>query len=159
MIFLRSAFEELSQDENISIRDNLFIDSEAIGRAIIIEEPEAHLYPTLQKEITELFLHVFNNSPNHFLLTTHSPYILAYLNVCLMRHQMKDMAPDLVDGKETLDIKDLAVYSFSSEKIESIVNLESGLINAERFDEATEKIDNEFDALLTRQYVLNNPEK
>ena len=46
---------------------------------LIVEEPEAHLYPDAQKAITEL-LALFANAGNSVLITTHSPYILGAVN-------------------------------------------------------------------------------
>ena len=45
----------------------------------IIEEPEAHLYPNSQKEITE-YITLALAEKNECLITTHSPYILGTLS-------------------------------------------------------------------------------
>ena len=47
---------------------------------IIIEEPEAHLYPTLQKRVVEFIIQVMNITGSTVILTTHSPYILTCAN-------------------------------------------------------------------------------
>ena len=47
---------------------------------VIIEEPEAHIYPTLQKEIIEFIVQFTNYTGGNALITTHSPYILTALN-------------------------------------------------------------------------------
>jgi len=46
---------------------------------IILEEPEAHLYPDSQKYISEL-ISLFVNAGNRAIITTHSPYILGEFN-------------------------------------------------------------------------------
>lgn len=46
---------------------------------IILEEPEAHLYPEAQKSIVEI-LSLIANKSSSILITTHSPYILGALN-------------------------------------------------------------------------------
>lgn len=46
---------------------------------IIVEEPEAHLYPDAQKSISEM-LALMLNSNCQLLITTHSPYVLGALN-------------------------------------------------------------------------------
>lgn len=48
---------------------------------VIIEEPEAHLYPTLQKEIVEFIVQFSNLNQSSVLVTTHSPYVLTAANV------------------------------------------------------------------------------
>lgn len=52
---------------------------ERVPVCLIIEEPEAHLYPDAQKLITEA-LGIFVHERNQLLITTHSPYILGELN-------------------------------------------------------------------------------
>lgn len=47
---------------------------------LIIEEPEAHIYPLLQKKVME-FIALFTNMQNSgVLITTHSPYMLTVAN-------------------------------------------------------------------------------
>lgn len=48
---------------------------------VIIEEPEAHLYPTLQKEVIEYIVQFANLNHSQILVTTHSPYVLTTANV------------------------------------------------------------------------------
>ena len=50
----------------------------------VIEEPEAHLYPLAQKELINAFA-VFLNTiqEGKMIVTTHSPYILACVNILL----------------------------------------------------------------------------
>ena len=48
---------------------------------VIIEEPEAHLYPTLQHKVFEFITEFTNLNNSAALVTTHSPYILTSANV------------------------------------------------------------------------------
>jgi hypothetical protein len=52
------------------------------GRAVYIEEPEAHLFPSTQKLIVELMAQAFRARKGkiRLVLTTHSPYILTSVN-------------------------------------------------------------------------------
>ena len=43
---------------------------------LIIEEPEAHIYPSLQKELLEFIVMFANMQNGSVFITTHSPYIL-----------------------------------------------------------------------------------
>jgi AAA15 family ATPase/GTPase len=47
---------------------------------VIIEEPEAHLYPSVQKYIFDYIVHFANLNNSGVLVTTHSPYILMSAN-------------------------------------------------------------------------------
>ena len=44
---------------------------------LIIEEPEAHIYPSLQKKIMEFIVLFANIQDSGVLITTHSPYMAA----------------------------------------------------------------------------------
>jgi len=47
---------------------------------VVIEEPEAHLFPRAQKEIVEFISLFVNSNDNNVMITTHSPYILTAAN-------------------------------------------------------------------------------
>ena len=47
---------------------------------VIIEEPEAHIYPTLQKKIIDFISMFVNISDSRVFVTTHSPYVLTAMN-------------------------------------------------------------------------------
>lgn len=55
----------------------------------ILEEPEAHLYPDLQKNISDL-ISLFVFAGNSALITTHSPYILGEFNNLLFANEIKN---------------------------------------------------------------------
>lgn len=59
--------------------------------SLYIEEPEAHLYPTAQKDILELFIYVANTiNSDGLYITTHSPYILTVLNNLILANDVKE---------------------------------------------------------------------
>ncbi|TVL57545.1 hypothetical protein A9X86_02185 [Brachyspira hyodysenteriae] len=80
---------------------------------IIIEEPEAHLYPKMQKEIIDFIVNFMNMTNSSILITTHSPYILTSTNNLLYAGKLKEN------------------YKNNKEKIEKINNIvgEYGAIN------------------------------
>lgn len=47
---------------------------------IILEEPEVHLYPSLQDELIRFLLFFQNYTKSTVLMTTHSPYVLTSIN-------------------------------------------------------------------------------
>ncbi|WP_148258795.1 AAA family ATPase [Brachyspira intermedia] len=80
---------------------------------VIIEEPEAHLYPKMQKEIIDFIVNFMNMTNSSILITTHSPYILTSTNNLLYAGKLKEN------------------YKNNKEKIEKINNIvgEYGAIN------------------------------
>lgn len=50
---------------------------------VVIEEPEAHLFPIAQKDVVNLVSLMVHTTNSKVILTTHSPYILTSLNILL----------------------------------------------------------------------------
>ena len=48
---------------------------------VVIEEPEAHLYPKLQKKVIDFIIYFSNITGSTVVITTHSPYILTSANI------------------------------------------------------------------------------
>lgn len=48
---------------------------------LVLEEPEAHLFPSAQKDIIELIALLINSTGSTVFITTHSPYILTSINL------------------------------------------------------------------------------
>ena len=72
----------------------------------IIEEPEQNLYPFTQVALLEAILKLCKNGRSHgCTITTHSPFILNYLNVLIVRHYKQ------IVGKVGLDPSELSVYA------------------------------------------------
>lgn len=49
---------------------------------LVIEEPEAHLFPSAQADVVKLIGKTYNltEEASNFIITTHSPYILMSIN-------------------------------------------------------------------------------
>jgi len=103
-------------------------------RTIIVEEPEAHLFPVSQKAIVNLlfFLKEKKRSLN-FLITTHSPYVLSCINNGLLRS----------NGAVKVD-----AYFISNGSSIRITDADSGLVNGEELDKISAEIADEFYAAL-----------
>lgn len=117
---------------------------------IVIEEPEAHLFPDAQKEMVELIALFCNvQTDNKALITTHSPYILTSLNNLLYAYGVGKDDPQgakkIVDMPFWLDPSRVAAYFIENGRLESIMN--DGLIQAERIDEISNKINIQLDQL------------
>lgn len=117
---------------------------------IILEEPEAHLYPDAQKKIIEL-LAMFKSNSNGLLLTTHSPYILGTVNNLLFANQIvKEMknsnANDIVENDRHIEFCN-AYFVENGTIVDCIA--EDGLIKNEIIDNASAEINNEYDQLFS----------
>ncbi len=115
---------------------------------LYIEEPEAHLYPSAQKAITELLVYVTNATNSDGLyITTHSPYILTVLNNLILANDVKD--------KQTLFDKDLLVpfeevraYYIADGVARDLRDHDNRLILADNLDKVSEQTALDFDKLL-----------
>lgn len=56
----------------------------------MVEEPECNLYPTNQLRLMDVMLDYIKRKRSTLTITTHSPYIINYLNV-LIRRSYKGM--------------------------------------------------------------------
>jgi len=116
------------------LRHELFGGDPMGTRAIIVEEPEAHLFPASQKAIVNMiFLVKKNASKIKFIVTTHSPYVLSCINNSLLKAngEVKVSAYYIANGTST-----------------PITDGESGLINGEELDKISSEIAEEFYAAL-----------
>jgi AAA ATPase domain len=126
----------------------------------IIEEPEAHLFPTAQKELVELFaLMVNSKEDNQLIITTHSPYILTAFNNLLFANRVveynssvKDEVNNIIPSEFWLQAKDCSVYSLSRNEeyihnCQSIFDNEKGIIQQNYLDTVSEVLGSQFNAL------------
>ena len=121
---------------------------------IVIEEPEAHLYPVAQKEMVSLIALLLHESNNHVMITTHSPYILSALNIHLYAGRLHDLMEEknapIVD--KYFRISPEGVKSFllvdHGGGYEDIFDNELGMIKAEAIDRASTLINEEINRLI-----------
>lgn len=124
---------------------------------IILEEPEAHLYPEAQKKMVEILAFIAGKSSN-VLVTTHSPYILGAINNLIYAEKLGEN-PDLhhmvnEQVEEEFHIKNHSAYFLEDGKMKSCVEEESegGLIVNEVIDGASSDINNLYDRLFDIEY-------
>lgn len=116
---------------------------------VIIEEPEAHLFPKVQKDIIDFIALFANLNDNFVLLTTHSPYVLTSANTLLYAGRLRKDFPDEVNkimGKHQYFSHDkfsaylLKDINSINAMPENIVNSDTCEIISEKIDEISEKI-------------------
>lgn len=145
------------QQESLWILLLLFITILEQKKALIIlEEPEAHLFPNAQKYIMELIALTMNSSGSQIIITTHSPYILTSANL-LIQSGIVENSPKLrneesVIRKQLRISPEMAVaYKISDVQgftLEPIMDLSSGLINSFEIDKVSDIINAETNRLI-----------
>ena len=121
---------------------------------LVIEEPEAHLFPIAQKQVIDLVALLANQADNQIIVTTHSPYILAAYNNLLYAHQLghkteqtQDQVAQVVDPLLWLDSDRLGAYMVENGGIRDILDPDNHLIYSAEIDRASEIIVDTFNQL------------
>lgn len=149
--YVKINFASSGQQESLWILLLIFVRVLSNSKVFIVfEEPEAHLFPDAQKEMVELIAMLRNaRSGNKIMLTTHSPYILTALNNLLFAHQTGKNNPSevqkVVDKSSWLSPTLTDAFFVEKGNLTSIMH--EGLIQAERIDEISNKINTAFHQL------------
>lgn len=155
LLHLVAGDEEVARDEDGAVDE---------AKVVYIEEPEAHLYPDSQRAIVELMAGIFNTSGRvlQYVITTHSPYLLAAFNNLIYAHQLAHQLRDQPDRLQALyrvvpqhqqvGLANFRVYRLANGRATSIISEANGLIVAEELDEVSEKISAQFDRLLDFEF-------
>ena len=102
------------------------------NQLIIIEEPEAHLFPIAQKRILEEIVKVAQDRSCSVLIATHSPYILSCLNL------------EIHKAKKNKKLINILAYYARKQKLDGIYDIDDDLIDLSEFDKVSTAISNEF---------------
>ena len=100
----------------------------------IVEEPEQNLFPTSQKKMLESLVQFNNlNEGNKLIITTHSPYIISYLSLCVKADKvlklvnkseqainLKHLLEQIVPLQSTVSPEDLVIYELDEGKIKKL---------------------------------------
>ena len=127
------------QQEAIRILQDLFlITANKKNTYRIIEEPEAHLFPTAQKNLVDLFAIATNISESKFFITTHSPYILSSFNNLLLAGQAAAVNTEQTTNAGypsylCLNTNQFSAYQMNEDGTITPI-LENGLINVNGMD-------------------------
>lgn len=125
----------------------------------IVEEPELNLFPESQMEVLRSLVAInASSAQNMLVLTSHSPYSLAILNMLVMGAKVYQKANEddkakiesILPHKYHLDENDLAAYRLSSKDENycvSIVNMNTGMIAKNDLDSCSDEINKTFNQL------------
>lgn len=102
-----------------------------LNQLLIIEEPEAHLFPRAQKYILDLIVRIAHEERCNVLFTTHSPYVLA----CLNNH--------IVHSEKENDNLTYGAFLTDKGDVRAIID-DDRLIDTNFLDSISEEIANEF---------------
>lgn len=118
---------------------------------LVIEEPEAHLFPIAQKEILELITLMINSTGSSVIITTHSPYILAAENLLMYSSYVentKETEDDVVPTSFRLPNQDVSAYLLRSHEAIDIMDRETCMIDASQIDMVSEELNVAIDKLM-----------
>jgi predicted ATP-dependent endonuclease of OLD family len=132
----------------------------------IIEEPEAHLFPTAQAQIVYLIANAYNATNrysgndffkcNYFTIATHSPYILTAFNNLIQagnvaaskNYQNLEELYKVVPKDEIVDFNDVSAYLVNNGTVQSILDNDLKLIDATMIDSVSRQFSNTFEQLV-----------
>lgn len=149
-ILMTSGISESKRDE---ILQNFMSPSRT---DLFIEEPEAHLFPSTQKDFVYALVKMLNGRKKHnCFISTHSPYLMTAFNNLIMAGTVASESKEKADivsrrfaSSMRLKYDDVAAYSIKDGKSSCIMDEEFRLISADALDAASETISNDFDFLL-----------
>ena len=150
--YIKLNFASSGQQESLWILLLLFLAVlEQQNLFVVIEEPEAHLFPEAQKEIAALIALAANLPSAQVVVTTHSPYILAAFNNLILAHRVGQRYPEAVRPRIEeaiwLNIENTQAYFVEQGQMHSIIDPELQLIQQETIDTISQTINAEFDFL------------
>ncbi len=142
-------FASSGQQEIVWILLCLFVwTNEDYPTSVVIEEPEAHLYPKTQNLVLQYISQFFNaNKGNQVIINTHSPYLILALNNLLFAHQVnsEQITKSTQIGKESwLDPKRFGAYIVENGTVRTIFDAGEGLISESMLEQEATAINDVF---------------
>lgn len=130
---------------------------------MVLEEPEAHLFPSAQKNMIEMIALLIFSTNSGVFVTTHSPYILTSINLLTYSGKVENLikaGTDIVVPKQfRISPQQLAAYKISNDGIfsfSSLIDSKEMLINAEAIDTISEELNNDTDRIMDMEVSMND---
>ncbi len=111
---------------------------------LIIEEPEAHLFPKDQRLIFDTIIQTINKTNSKVFITTHSPYMLMSANNLIEAEKKKYKA--LKD--KFIETNNISVHKLSDGGSESIFDKKTNLIDGDYIEGIVDEICEQYDEIL-----------
>lgn len=121
---------------------------------VIIEEPEAHLYPFAQRKIVELISLTMNSSQSQMMITTHSPYVMTTANLLIqssyVENRIRSNPSEIVIPRQLrINHKNVCAYKLDGlGNMVSIIDDDTGLMRTGEIDKLSEIINDESEKLI-----------
>ncbi|EHB6917331.1 AAA family ATPase [Escherichia coli] len=135
------------------------------SKSFIIEEPEAHLFPSAQAKVVSLIASAYNQAESYcsYTITTHSPYILSAFNNLIQAGNALKCIKDknnadierlykLVPESQIIDFDDVTAYMVNAGKVTEILDSELNILDANEIDRISSIFSETFDALIDIEY-------
>ena len=84
----------------------------------LLQQPEIHLHPSAQAKMTQLLA----ESKSHFLIETHSDYILKRLCICIMKGIIKPDELQILYFKQKTETNTLKIHEINVDKDGNLIN-------------------------------------
>jgi hypothetical protein len=142
---------------------------------LIVEEPELNLFPETQNKLLKYALSnnlITDNEgtpimtdknkncyKNSLFITTHSPYIITSLNNMMYSYEVgqkhAEEVDKIIEKKYWLNPEDVSAYMLFKDGFEDIIDRQEGMIQVERIDEVSRKLNSDFDLLQNIELGVN----
>lgn len=152
--YTKMSYASSGQQESVWILLSLFlVVLEKTEALVFIEEPEAHLFPTAQKEVLEYIAFVFNEIGCSFVVTTHSPYVLACVNNLTYASKLgsltdQEYVQKVIPKEQWLPRIRVGGFFVKNGTVESLESESSSELRTELLDVASDEVNAQFDSLL-----------
>ena len=125
----------------------------------VIEEPEQNLYPLTQKDLIYylsnkcLQFNDITNRASDLIITTHSPYTLTSFNNLLFAYQVaqkknREEVTKIIAEESWVNPDEFNAYYVADGTVMHIFNRDTGLIDENELDSASEEINGDFEQLM-----------
>lgn len=144
-------FGSSGQQESVWILNLLTMILYDAGKSfVVIEEPEAHLYPSAQFELVKLIVLVANITDSQIMVTTHSPYILSAFNLLAYSGKKEKYVDEgIIEKPFRIMPSTLDAYKLKTGECKRIYDT-INLVDADEIDEVSDYINDQMDAIYSK---------